>query len=75
VLETPVLESHASCPVSKSESLVKFIYTLMEMPGHDIEVEACHFTIGEGGTLIFHGNEGEIVRAVNARVWRVCEAA
>jgi hypothetical protein len=54
---------------------MKFIYTLMEMPGHDLEIEADHFIIGEGGTLIFRDSVGGIIRAVNARVWRVCEAA
>lgn len=52
-------------------------YTLIEMPGHDIEIEADYFAIETGGTLVFYKRtpvgEDSIVRAVNARVWRVVE--
>lgn len=57
---------------------MKFIYTLMEMPGHDLEVEADDFRIEAGGALVFYNIENGrevIIRAINARVWRVCEAA
>jgi hypothetical protein len=51
-------------------------YTLIEMPGHDIEIEADYFAIETGGTLVFYKRRqggDQIIRAVNARVWRVVE--
>lgn len=58
--------------------MTTFRYTLMEMPGHDIEIEADYFLIQGDGTLVFYecsGDDGDdrIIRAVNARVWRVVE--
>jgi hypothetical protein len=76
------MSSHTSktCVASRDRvgEMKRFLFTLMEMPGHDIEIEADFFVIESGGALVFYrrrtDGKDEIIRAVNARVWRVCEA-